>query len=857
MRRRVGRFGWWVLGLLALAAVAVTFAPTLVVPFLAGRLSAATGADVRIGWIDWNPFAGRVVLHRVAVAPDGDAPPLITLGSLTVDVAVRRWLAGERALDALELRRPWIALRRTGPGDFDVARLCPALGASSAPAAGAPEAPAGPPRPWRIGEFRIVSGSVEFRDETIVPVLETSLHLDDATAHQLVFATGGAATIAFHVESRIENEPLELDVSYETAPDSSHVQATLHAVGASLARALLYVPLGWQRTSGTLDATIIYERRVEKDQLRQHGLRAALVLHDLALTEPWTAEPMLRAKRVGVPGAAVDFIKQRTDLGTIQVDDYAALVVRDAKGVHVPLASGSADATPSTWRTTIDRVALGKGTAVLRQLLPGPELTVPLAGGTVALPEDGVRFQLSGALAGGRVDLDGRGTADATVMTFGLRDLALAETPRLLGFPLPFERGRLNGALTLRVADATTLGGELSASDARTVPSAEHPEEVLAWQRLDLKLADTTLDPLHLRIPEATAVWPYVMLHRRPDGWFPLTLAAASATPGAPAGPSLTIDRLRVDGGRLEFYDTTLPQAYGIDLVDLSAEISGIALAPFSVAQVALHGALDELSPFDVRGSWSPERADFTASVDRLLLPPLNPYLAPTLGYAVKSGLGRIATEVRIAGKDLAADNDVTLSRFAMRAVGPDMVEQQIGTPLSVALAMMKDTHGDVHLELPIRGDLAANEFRVGNLVREALGNALLGTLRRPLGFLRGIFTKDEGERFDLQPVPFAAGTAELGADGEARIADIARLLGRQTALHAVLMPEASRADADALGGDAARLAALGRARSALVANRLTTQHGIDPQRVGVDAADARAPDIEGEPGVDVQLRID
>src|SRR5262249_1104293 len=136
------------------------------------------------------------------------------------------------------------------------------------------------------------------------------------------------------------------------------------------------------------------------------------------------------------------------------------------------------------------------------------------------------------------------------------------------------------------------------------------------------------------------------------------------------------------------------------------------------------------------------------------------------------------------------------------------------------------------------------------------LGNALLGTLRRPLGFLRGIFTRDEGERFDLQPVPFAAGSADLGAEGEARVADIARLLTRQTALSAVLIPESSRPDVTALGGDEPRLSPLARTRAALVADHLTSRHGIAASRVTVET-DVRPPDIEGDPGVDVQLRVD
>ena len=153
-----------------------------------------------------------------------------------------------------------------------------------------------------------------------------------------------------------------------------------------------------------------------------------------------------------------------------------------------------------------------------------------------------------------------------------------------------------------------------------------------------------------------------------------------------------------------------------------------------------------------------------------------------------------------------------------------------------------------------------ANEYRVGSLLREALGTALLGTLRAPLGFLRGIFRKDQGEQFDLRPVPFAAGSAVLGPEGEARIAEIARLSGRQTrARHrpdSGAEPRRSRARADRRSRrplDA--LAELARARAAAVSERLTKGHGIEAGRVTTETWQPAEPQIEGDPGVDVQLR--
>lgn len=870
-RRRLRRVVLSLAVAVGLLVGVVALGPSVLTPVVSSRLSALTGADVRIGWISWNPLRGRVVLHRLGIASTAADAPVVTLRGLTFDVAVRRWLDGERAVDAIVLERPWIALRRTARGDFNVATLFPALQADAAAAAEtSPEIDVGPPNPVRIGLFRVVRGSVEFRDETLSPALETSLHLDDASARDLVLASDGSAGLAFHVESRLEGEPLTLDVTYETATRSSHMKATLETTDASLARALLYVPLGWQRTSGTMDAKITYERRFEEGALRAHGLKATLTLNDLALTEPWSTEPMLRAARVRIPALAVDLVKQRTDLGAIQVDDYQALVLRDDEQLHVPLATGSADTAPSSWETTLDRVNLGKGTATLRSVLAVPSVTIPVTSGIIRLPAAGVDFSFVGKLASGQLTLDGTTRGDDTRLSFGFDDLALAEAAPLVGSPVAFAKGRIGGTVVLDLKpSSSTYRGNVICTDASTAPVAPHPEEILAWQRLALTLGESPIDPLAIHVTEAAVTWPYVMLHRRTDGLYPFTLATTSSTPAAPTpatsdGTSswFRLDRLIVDGGRIEFYDTTLPKPYGIDLTDLSASVETLALAPVRAERVSLKGAFDELSPATVSGRLDPHAAALRFDVDRLLLPPLNPYLAPALGYEVRTGLARIGSDVRFQGTKVSADTDLVLSRFSMRAAGTDAVEARIGTPLSVALTLMKDTKGDIHLDLPIEGDVGANEYRVGSLLRDALGTAVLGTLRAPLGFLRGLFRKDQGEQFDLRPVPFAAGDATLGAEGEARIGEIARLLDRQTVFRALLIPEPSRADlehAQAAGATdpLARLAALADARANAVARSLTGAHAIPSSRVSIEPWTPSEPRIEGEPGVDVQLRAE
>jgi hypothetical protein len=325
-----------------------------------------------------------------------------------------------------------------------------------------------------------------------------------------------------------------------------------------------------------------------------------------------------------------------------------------------------------------------------------------------------------------------------------------------------------------------------------------------------------------------------------------------------------------------------------------------------------LTGALDELSPLVAEGTIGTDETRLKAAVEQMRLVPLNAYLEPALRYEITSGVARIDSTIVLQDAALHADNDVVLSRFGMVGAGDAAFERELGVPLTVALALMKDVRGDISFRVPVHGDLAARQYRVGSVFVDALKAALAGAVRTPVRLLGSVFRRDQGERFDLKPVPFLPGSAELGPDGEQRIAQVARLLERHAGLRAVLIPEPSGADLERFRDEAmiARLEAMpaeqrapdavallellrarragasplaiaGQLRTALtaleaetplpldqlevlataradtVARRLIESHGIAADRVRRTRWEPEVPRPETPPGVDLQLRGD
>ncbi len=445
--RRMLAWGVVVVGLVA----ALVLAPSLLTRSVAAWLTARTGVPITIAWMSWNPLLGRVSMHGIRLGPPTDETPMITLGDLRVTIALRSLVRGRLQADELVLVDPWVGLRRTASGDFNLSALFPAPPSSPLPVATPAATAPGDDRTFAVRRLRIEGGAVQFRDEATSPMLETSLYLEDIVADDLILDLSGKTNVTVHLESRLEREPLTLDLTYRAQAGDSSLRARLVTAGASLARTLLYVPVGWQQVSGTLDVALDYVHESKDGRLATHTLTAAATMHQVALVEPWASAPALRASRIRIPALMVDFVRQRTDLGVIRIDDFQAAIVRDGDDLHIPLMHG--DEAPDTkWQTVLSAVELGTGELLLHRVIAGaePEITARVRTGSIRQTADDLSFTLETDIAGGRIVVGGRSGGDAFSMRFDLDGLALPEFARQLRLPVAFATGRVDGSLLAR-----------------------------------------------------------------------------------------------------------------------------------------------------------------------------------------------------------------------------------------------------------------------------------------------------------------------------------------------------------------------------------------------------------------------
>jgi len=274
----------------------------------------------------------------------------------------------------------------------------------------------------------------------------------------------------------------------------------------------------------------------------------------------------------------------------------------------------------------------------------------------------------------------------------------------------------------------------------------------------------------------------------------------------------------------------------------------------------------DQQRPPPSRGELGGERWRLAARIRRLELPPLNPYATRYTPYVARTGAASLELDATRAPDRLEADAGLVLHDLALADGGPAF-RRRYGVPFPVAMALLRDLGGDVHLDLELaRATENGVHVDVTGLLRTALQRALVNAITGPLRLLGAVVTRDGGiEAFVPEPIAFRPGRSTLTERGRDQIARLADVLARRPGLGVHLEPVRGAGDAGASAApdasDAPRalpqtLDALDAARVAAVTGRLVGRHGVAPDRIeAVPAAEDRADGPEpGRPRVELSL---
>lgn len=840
-------------------------------------------------------FAGQMNVADFALAaPAGREPqPLLVFKRLEVGIEELGLLLHRAHVRSVKLEAPRITLTRSASGlnwtDFAARPLLATKPDRAKPAAPAPQAkpakPAEAPKPWtwQLDELLVTDGTLDFTDRVVggkprraeaIRVEVRQLASDSATPASVAASLATPEKESLSIEGKVALAPLAADLLVKAgdiqlasaAPYlKPFLRGSLEGRSSASARVSVAAP-----AEGKTDPEIrVTELASSTEALRLRG--------------PTDSGATLDLKAARLEGGSVNLGERSVELGRIAIEAPRTSVTRLADGrigwseLLVPQAAAPTQSAPWTVRVGEFDLSAGEVRFEDQSTQPAARLRVggvqvnvkKLAPGTAQRSDVRLRaFMGRGWVsAGGWVSLEPL----ATWMWIDARNLNLAplrpyfsqHINAVLASAEASARGNLELVLPADAPPRYSYSGNASIGNAQVLESdAQTPLlnwKLLAADKIALRSPGAKGSPLSLSIGAVTAddFYARVILSaagklnlaevlKAPapaaDAGKPAAAApAAAAPPAQPAPPAeaaprpdIQIGGIKLTRGAINFTDNFIKPNYTANVTGLSGTISALSSDDAAVpAQVDLNGKLDGEAPVTLAGTVNPLTRqlslDLRGDAEGIDLPSFTPYSVKYAGYPITKGKLSLRVSYKVADGQLSANNQITLDQltFGPREDSPDATK----LPVLLAVSLLKDSAGNINIDLPISGSLNDPQFSVGGLIFRAIVNLLTRAVTSPFTLLASAFG---GGGEELGYIAFAPGTSSLAEDQITKLKTLARALADRPSLKLDITGRVDPA-LDVPGLKEARL--LAKLRAVHVKQLVAAGEEVDPATVTISPA--------------------
>ena len=237
------------------------------------------------------------------------------------------------------------------------------------------------------------------------------------------------------------------------------------------------------------------------------------------------------------------------------------------------------------------------------------------------------------------------------------------------------------------------------------------------------------------------------------------------------------IGRILLQNSHVKFYDNHIQPNYSANITQLSGTVSKLDSDQHHRATLQLTGQINGQGQVNIDGQIDPFHnnpyLNILARLKDFELTPLSPYAGIYAGYDIRKGMLSFDAHYHVENHQLTADNRLYLNQlsFGHRINSPKATQ----LPIRLAIALLKDRHGNINVDLPISGSLNDPQFSMGNIIYRAITNLIIKTTSAPFTLLANLFNDTDAQK--LRHIDFASGSATLSPESLSRLQKIAHIL--------------------------------------------------------------------------------
>ncbi|HLO66781.1 MAG TPA: DUF748 domain-containing protein [Holophaga sp.] len=751
--------------------------PAILRSQLPKRLSAQLHREVTLAKARVNPFALSVTLEGFLVK-DRDGSPFMGWDRLYVNLSSSTVFRGAPAFQEIRLEGFQARVTLDAKGEPNFQDL---MEPSQEPAK-----PSGPPPEVRIDRLVVAGARVEFLDQQPRPPFATTLGPLSLQLDGFRLARDNRNPYAF-TGSTERGERFGWQGQFSVDPVGS--AGSFYIQNFYLPK---YAPfyrdeVAFDILGGALDFKAAYELQWGEGRHVFRLKEGEAGLQGLALAERGQAQPAVVLPQVQARGLEADLLESRATLTSLLVKGLRLDVRRDAKGSvnlnrMAVMKEKPRKPDEKPFRFTLGELGLEDGALRFEDL--GPKRKVALDLDQIALRLKGLSLEKDGTCeldAGLRWNGKGRLTAKgrlAPMKASGKLDLKAEnlDLPPFTGYLEGFadvvmESGRLSGSGQVDFdapREAYGYRGDARV-DAFRAQDGPGREALAGWDALKITGIQVSTAPLTCILGGIDWEGPTGRYIMTPQGTSNVAnaraAAPAAATPAKTTPMKAEIGGFRIKRGAFTFLDRSIQPVAALSLDAIEVQVGRLTMDPGARANLELKARVDGHAPVSAKGTLNLlSQAKYTQvalRLDGMDLSPLSPYAGKHLGYGIEKGKLGVDMTYLVEDTKLQGENRIKADQFTLGGAtdSPDAVK----LPVKLGLALLRDRHGVIDLDVPVRGDLAEPDFRLGKVIWRAILNVFAKIATSPFSLIGKAFG---GGDADLSVLAFAPGSDTIDPAG-------------------------------------------------------------------------------------------
>lgn len=809
--------------------------PPILKSILMKKLSESLHREVTVERIHFNPFTLALTVQGFGIRERGGTDSFVSFQELFVNLQILSVARQALVLDEVRLVKPSVRIQRNADGSYNFSDLLVKKPEEE-------KKEPGKPFLFSLNNIRIIDGRLEFMDspKNTKHVAE-NIQAGIPFLSNMSYALETKVEPSF--SAVINGDPYTLTGVTKPFKDSRETEFKISIKDLDIPYYLAYVPmkLNFILSSAKLDVDSTITYRQEKGNSPVLILKGKTALREVVLQDLRKA-PLMKFPSLTVDTADLEPLAGRIHLAKVALEAPEVNVRRNAAGEINLLAlvpgkakeesktegkkeTPAAKTTPASDKAApvveIDELLLEKGAVSFRDETTPEPFSLPLRDirlearnlSTASGKEGTVDLSISFPKRG-TVSLKGPLTITpvSTSLAVDVKDIDLP------GFQpywaeavnLHVTGGKIGGRgkLDLALADKPPrirYAGRLMVTRFASVDKVQ-AADFLKWKSLYLNDLDAVVFPLKVQVrqvaltdfysrvmvyPDATLNVQKIAAEKKKEEGKPPEKGEAAGPPQKgpakdekgkpPAGPDITIGAITLQGGEIDFLDNHVKPTFSGRLVEIGGRIGRISSREEIQGDVDLRGKLDGYAPLEITGRINPLSrdlfVDLKVSFKDMDLSPVTPYSGRYAGYAIEKGKLSFDLKYLIEKKKLESQNIVFIDQLTLG----EKVESPQATklPVSLAISLLKDRHGQIRLDIPVAGTLDDPKFSVWRIVVQVLVNILTKAATAPFALLGSLMGGGE----EMSYVEFNAGSAAVGEANVKKLATLGKALKERPSL--------------------------------------------------------------------------